>query len=473
MFNLDFLSEPPQLFFFKKETNKTTFGGFLFIIFIIIILIITIFHILEFSLNNKYEISYSIITNTDEEKEKSKDYPELDPLLNLSVSIKKLNILKSEESNQFTIYDMNQNYKIIKPNTIIQMRPSEMLFAISYECTSGSTCTLNDENGYDFGYIFEIKYQGYKLNHQGSIPLTKDSNIYFSECYPFSSHKKILYISSWEVVKYIDNKGTVGFFDKILNKNNEYISGKIKTIYSINNDAPLNMNNQNVVLFVALFNNYDQYIEYQRQEKDILNVIANIGSLFSTCFSVFIFIFAFYSKNINNYQIMNKIMSKNILIDSREEKKEADKENFETDLINQNKVNNCRLHNVKSSRFSHNNSNVDSDLQRVNKQSQDIMRINNKSEIKNNKEKEENRELKKLSFRHIFLNSFFLKCCNEPNVNQIIDLCNDILSKYTSIELLLYNQIMLENLLEDYIWNNPDLKDVNNNKFLSQLYKIS
>lgn len=367
---------------------------------------------------------------------------------------------------------MNQNFKIIKPNTIIQMRPSEMLFAISYECTSGSTCTLNDEDGYDFGYIFEIKYQGYKLDHQGSIPLINDSNIYFSEYYPFSSHKKFGYISNWEALKYKDNRGTFGFFDKILNKNNEYISGKIKTIYSINNDTPFNMNNQNFVLIVALENNYDQYIEYQRQEKDILNVIANIGSLFSTCFSVFIFIFAFYSKNINNYQIMNKILSKNILIDSRAKKEEADKENFETDLINQNKVNNCRLHYVKSRRFSHNNSNVDSDIQRVNKQPQDIMGSNNISEIKNNKEKDEKRELKKLSFKHIFLNSFFLKCCNDPNVNQVIDLCNDILSKYTSIELLLYNQIMLENLLEDYIWNNPDLKDINNNRLLTKLYKI-
>ena len=38
--------------------------------------------------------------------------------------------------------------------------------------------------------------------------------------------------------------------------------------------------------------------------------------------------------------------------------------------------------------------------------------------------------------------------------------------QYYSVENILYNQIMLENLFKDYKWNNPELKDIYNNNSL-------
>jgi hypothetical protein len=55
-----------------------------------------------------------------------------------------------------------------------------------------------------------------------------------------------------------------------------------------------------VISIVIIENKFEQYTEYIRKKNDILDLIANIGSLFSSFFSVFAFIFKFYSKNIDN-----------------------------------------------------------------------------------------------------------------------------------------------------------------------------
>ena len=53
------------------------------------------------------------------------------------------------------------------------------------------------------------------------------------------------------------------------------------------------------------FNNDKHQIEeYIRKRRSPLNVLANIGSLFSTFFSIFSFIFKFYSEKNNNYTII-------------------------------------------------------------------------------------------------------------------------------------------------------------------------
>ena len=53
-------------------------------------------------------------------------------------------------------------------------------------------------------------------------------------------------------------------------------------------------------------------------------------------------------------------------------------------------------------------------------------------------------------------------CCNIKR-QKAICACNNIILKYYSIENILYNQIMIENLLQDYKWNNPELKNILSN----------
>ena len=46
------------------------------------------------------------------------------------------------------------------------------------------------------------------------------------------------------------------------------------------------------------------------------------------------------------------------------------------------------------------------------------------------------------------------------------------MSNFLSVESILYNQIMLENLFKDYNWNNQELNNIDNNEFIIKLKKM-
>ena len=77
---IDFLSDSPRNYIFKKEVNKTNFGGVLFLIYCLIMLIIILTYILDYALNEKYEIEYFDIRN----QTNLNDFPALesDPVYN-------------------------------------------------------------------------------------------------------------------------------------------------------------------------------------------------------------------------------------------------------------------------------------------------------------------------------------------------------------------------------------------------------
>ena len=218
-------------------------------------------------------------------------------------------------------------------------------------------------------------------------------------------------------------------------------------------------------------NKHERYTEYQRTKNDILDLIADIGSLYQTFFSIFIFIFKFYSNNVDNYQVINKIISENKVFNLIN--KQSDKGIIDISQINQNKTNNDKSLSAKSRMLSVNNLISKSNAFKIIRESKVFLESNDKLETNKIIETKENKNIKKLSFKHFFLNSFFLKFFNGKNENKIIDLCNYILSKYTSIDLLLHNQIMFENLLKDYRWNNINLNNINKNELLTRLKNIT
>ena len=85
------------------------------------------------------------------------------------------------------------------------------------------------------------------------------------------------------------------------------------------------------------------------------------------------------------------------------------------------------------------------------------------------KENETSSVLNKLHFFDFLFNNIYFKCCKKRRNQEIINMTNDILYNYLSIDSLLYNQIKLENLLKDYKWNNKSLNDIQNNKMIIKL----
>ena len=108
--------------------------------------------------------------------------------------------------------------------------------------------------------------------------------------------------------------------------------------------------------------------------------------------------------------------------------------------------------------------------------------INTINEEENNKKndddnemnlnEESNKNFKKLCFIDFFINNIYCKCCKKSIHQEIINIYNNLIYNYCSIEHILYNQILLKNLFKDYKWNNQDFNDIMNNKYLIQLENL-
>ena len=86
------------------------------------------------------------------------------------------------------------------------------------------------------------------------------------------------------------------------------------------------------------------------------------------------------------------------------------------------------------------------------------------------KGKEEKRTLPKFRFIDFILNSLpFNKSCSKSKSQALISSCNELITNYYSIEHLIYNQIMLENLLKDYKWNDSSLNKIEHNQFINEI----
>ena len=112
---LDFLNTPPQYYIFGKRRNNTNFGGFLFLIFLIIMFFISLIYILDFALNEKYDVeSYLIDTFVGNhllrvDIDESKINPDINPKVdfNIALMIKDYNNINITElmNNTFLYYD--------------------------------------------------------------------------------------------------------------------------------------------------------------------------------------------------------------------------------------------------------------------------------------------------------------------------------------------------------------------------------
>ena len=73
-----------------------------------------------------------------------------------------------------------------------------------------------------------------------------------------------------------------------------------------------------------------------------------------------------------------------------------------------------------------------------------------------------------MRFFDFFLNNVYC-CFKKKKAQKIIHECNEIVYKYASIDAIIKNQILMENFLKDYKWNDPSLNNVENNNLFIQL----
>jgi hypothetical protein len=419
---------------------------------------ISAIYVLNYFLNDKYDISYSLIKNSEKDIEKSKNDKVLDREINFSFDLLNFDFEKGATNMSRNFVLLDENDEIIERKSIVKKQPSHVFIKILYVCND-ENCTLDEKDTTDFSYFLQINYTGFKIDHQSNdIPLeTNNPNVVFNEEYPFLFGHTTMGMINWEIIKYKEERGILGLFDPIFNIKSEYVSGEIESYISANSENSKDFYipyeegsiRTKILAMFKIVNEHKQYKEYKREKVSVLDVVANIGALFSTVFACFLFGFQFYSKNYDNYKIIESVLSV--------KQPKANKKTTYIELGDQ--INDPNYKKEEDKNDAGNEPLI------INDSPTDI----NEDE-KTDKEKESS--IQKLSFKHFFLNSFYSECFKFQKEHKVLEICGDVLAKYSSIELLLYNQILFENLIKDYKWNNPELRNVENNELLFKLKNI-
>ena len=457
---IDLVSGGPQVSIFNEGSNKTIFGGALSLIYLILFLLIAIAYLVDYVSNDKYDVQYSIHQEvlSDDKINKLMENSDYNPNLTFHIL---LSDSSKHLSDRFVIYDQNKD-EFYPYQAEIKSKLNETSFGVFYKCEN-QTCLLNEEDITEFGYSLDIYYQGYLLDHQGEIPLHQNDQFYgISSIFFFN--KPLFQYLEWGIIKYSEERAFLGVFYNLFGEEDEELVGgyfRGKSYFFLDGILPEEkMIEQQNGTYYKLLSMYSisvdlfQFELYKRTKKIILDVFADISALSMTVLEIFAFILSnYYSGNFDNYKIIEKVLSKEKIQifrnkDISEDKEDNKKMQIElTDNIE------------KSDALLEGNSELEA---------KDNL-IEDKDDNAGNKYEEE-LFLPKLRFIDFIMNSFYSeKCCKISNRQQLISSCNDLVSKYFTIEYIIYNQIKIENLLKDYKWNDPKLGNINNNKFFIEL----
>ena len=106
MHPLDIISQPPNLYLFQKESNKTNFGGFLFIVYLVLIILVLIYYIVDYYRNPSYSIqSFTHFNFKTKEEIKDRNNDQIyNPNIDFKISLKyTLNKTEQVISNNFKL----------------------------------------------------------------------------------------------------------------------------------------------------------------------------------------------------------------------------------------------------------------------------------------------------------------------------------------------------------------------------------
>ena len=471
MKKFDILSQPPRTYIFERYSNKTIFGGVLSIIYLLIMIFISIYYIYNYIIGDKYEYYYSYRELPEEQKKKA--FAGFDPNPPIHIKLDAINELDWNISSnlKFIYYTKDSEKKIIYRNDWTEITiPDYAIIDLYY-----SIDDINDIKEIEFGENFEVNltYKTFYLDHQNPVCPFKKIVIY--KYLRFNFEKNFILYMNWEFTKYKEKNDIFKIFSNYLRRPIQFLDGRLtindlkeeKNDGEYNNEYIIDGEIHKYLGSIVIFNSRDTIHEYLRQKREWLSVLATISALANSFYSIFVRFFYFiYSKKYDQYKIFKNILlldakikksdsiflseASNLKLNnfSLEKKVEKALEVREIQVINSNKNDSCS---------STNNNDKGSECPTTEKEEKD-------EEVDNN-----NLHLPKMPFVNFIFNNLFIDKCSNSNKQKLINLSSKIIYKYYSIENILYNQIKFENLLNDYKWNNPKLKNVQNNKTILEI----
>jgi len=448
---LDFISDSPRTYIFQNRANKTNLGVILTLIYLIILLLLAVTYLYDFYNYERYEYSYFFkYFPIKEDRKNYKKKPEFNPQVDLRFEIQN----KNGEILEDDFLIMTEHISKMGENITLNVNDFDnFLLRVLYICPEfDRNCTFYWKNNTNFDYNFTIYYSTKIVDFDNSENPVIDEVFHYN--YTFSPENFGGIFPHWEAFIYEEMKGIISrTYDSLIKRQNNYYFGRFKEVATPNTPkegeiyCPKDSDRcvKNVLVF-KIINLLEGVNLYKRKEISIWDYLANIAALGTTLFNGLSKIFSLlYSKNFDSYKIIENILSK----DTKREKIIKLKDNV---------ISNSRLENNLIDKNSSNNEDlIINDLDEDNLVNEDDNKM-----IKN---------LPKLRFYDFFFNNVYSKCCKYIKKQKLIDSCDNILYKYHSIENILYNQILFENLMKDYHWNNPELISIHKNDLIRDLKK--
>ena len=464
----DLLSNAPKNFIFQHHSNKTNFGGVLTLVLLIISLIIFSYYLISFITEEDYSIQYikyEYITST-EERDKKKNDTRYNPNIIFGFELRYTNWTSLPDD--FVLVNLSNNQLIPRRGILNAKVTDFFLIGILYKCPDEKSVNDTDECESPIDIItLDERYQGFDVDHQNST-----SPIHFMEghhnfnSFMFQPEDILLLTETWENVKYNPESGFTKLWKSLQGidiEQQKYIGIRrdrfdLRHLFVSYPYEDINGTKYRTISRFKYDVDFYHWDEYSRTKKSFLDLISSVFSLSLGVFNFLTsFLTGFYSNNFDNYKIVEKLLYdvkkvkkekptkieltiSSFKEDSLLEENEGDKDlNDEENIINEN--------------FGNENEDV-----------HDI--------YESEKENRKKRILPKFRFIDFLFNNFYSnKTCKNIR-QQIIAKYNDLITKYYSIETIVFNQIKMENLLKDYKWNNPDLADINNNELIIQLNNL-
>ena len=426
---LDFLSSSPNNFIFKETANKTTCGVICSLLYIIGLIAFSVYCFVKYYKQDRYFVEYSHYLH---------DFNHQISDLNKSISfIYEIKYLDNNDKwllapNNFFLLD-DFTLKEIPRNVSLSKNISYFKFLVVYNCSDGK-CEI-EEYFKNRTIAVELIFQTEVLSFQKEDPIVP---VQFYDKLKMTTYDSREFIYNLEEIICTDK----GFFgDK--NKSIINIKNREKNLNPINKAEPDKEDGVYIIfgdIFFAI--HLYNWSHYKRTEKSILETFSYICSIGLVGLNIVTkMIFLFYSRFFDNYKIVQHLLFGN------------------DTLIRRNIEISKKLTNKKQEPLNINLSNSEN----VDENGIDY---ENKSQPEENVGQPDLNFPEKLSCCSFVFNCFYCGCCQKyKKKNQIlISKCGDIISEYYSVEKIIYNQLLMENLIEDYKWNNIKLKNIRENK---------
>jgi len=185
---------------------------------------------------------------------------------------------------------------------------SNLNLAVLYKCED-EYCSLNEEDDDgSLGYSLILNYTGYKLDHQGPIPLYLSEEGYCIGGFSFFFKKPMSQYFRWGIMRYYQEKAFLGVINELFGEDDNTLIGGYFTghyYYFLNGIIDENL----AYLYIEgnwyklLGINYAvvdllKFEEYKRTKRSIMDVFADISALSMTIFKIIAFVFPIFTQEI-------------------------------------------------------------------------------------------------------------------------------------------------------------------------------